>query len=108
MSLLDFNPPVITGETNITEGDTLDLYCNATTSNPLPSVQWLNSDGKLISDHNRVHTTNTSSDKAGTYTCLATQSNATMNSTVTVNIHVNCEYTVTIHVHLHVIVCLST
>ena len=94
---LVFRPPVITGETTLSEGDTLDLDCDVSTSNPLPSVQWFSPQGDLISNSSHLEIVDIQRDKVGIYTCIATQlySRATLNSTVTVTIL--CELIYTYH-----------
>ena len=90
LSLLVFRPPVITGETTPNEGDTLDLDCDVSTSSPLPSVQWFNPQGKLISNTRDLEIMNIQGDKAGIYMCVIIQdSKAMLNSTV--NVTVLCE-----------------
>ena len=98
---LVFRPPVITGETTLNEGDTLDLDCDVSTLSLLLSVQWFSPQGDLISNSSDLQIMNIQRDKAGIYTCIATQlySGAALNSTVTVNITILCEliYSVTIY-----------
>ena len=85
---LVFRPPVITGETTLNEGDTLDLDCDVSTSSPLPSVQWLSPQGDLVTKNRDLEIVNIHMDEAGIYTCIATQleSGATLNSTVKVTV----------------------
>ena len=88
-----FRPPVITGETTLNEGDTLDLDCDVSTSSPLPSVQWFSPQGDLISNSSHLEIMNIQRDKVGIYTCIATQldSGAMLNSTVNI-IPCECMY----------------
>ena len=91
---LVFRPPVITGETTLSEGDTLDLDCDVSTSSPLPSVQWFSPQGNLISNSSDLQIMDIQRDKAGMYTCIATHlySGATLNSTVNVTVLCQCMY----------------
>ena len=86
---LVFRPPVITGETTLNEGDTLDLDCDVSTSSPLPSVQWFSPQGDLISESSDLEIMNIQRSAMGVYTCVATQSEATLN--ISVNVIVQCE-----------------
>ena len=88
---LVFRPPVITGETTLNEGDTLDLDCDVSTSSPLPSVQWFSPQGDLISNSIDLEIMNIQRSAMGVYTCVATQltSGVILNSTV--NVVVQCE-----------------
>ena len=88
---LVFRPPVITGETTLNEGDTLDLDCDVSTSSPLPSVQWFSPQGDLISNSRDLEIVNIQRIAMGVYTCVATQSEATLNISVNVNVIVQCE-----------------
>ena len=76
------------GETVVDEGGTLNLICNASNSNPLPSVHWRNPDGKVVGDGGYLDIVNIHKSMGGTYTCLASlnSSNTAMNTTVTVTI----------------------
>ena len=84
-----FRLPVITGETTLNEGDTLDLDCDVSTSSPLPSVQWFSPQGDLISNSSDLEIMNIQRTAMGVYTCVATQSGATLN--ISVNVIVQCE-----------------
>ena len=42
--------PLIMGETTVTMGDTVSLYCNASHSRPPATVQWLSPGGEVVSD----------------------------------------------------------
>ena len=84
-----FRAPVITGETVINEGSTLDLDCDTSNSRPIPSVEWFNPDGDLISNSRELRIMDIQQSAAGMYTCVATQSRATMSSSV--NIAVQCK-----------------
>ena len=86
--------PVITGETTLNEGDTLDLDCDVSTStsSPLPSVQWFSPQGDLISNSSDFEIMNIQRTAMGVYTCVVTQleSGATLNRTVNVVVHCEC------------------
>ena len=90
----DFEPPIITGETTVTEGSTLQLDCNASNSVPQPTVQWVGLAGVVIRDGGDLEIRNISRNMTGTYTCVATQTttNATMNSTASVV--VQCKHSI--------------
>ena len=70
------------------EGDTLDLVCDGSNSDPQPTLQWLSPAGEKISDSGQLVIVNTNRNMAGVYTCVATLPNSTMslNTTVDVNI----------------------
>ena len=93
---LVFRPPVITGETTLNEGDTLDLDCDVSTSSPL---QWFSPQGDLISSSSHLEIMNIQRDEAGIYTCIAIQiySEATLNSTVNVIILCQCMYATSVY-----------
>ena len=84
-----FRAPVITGVTVINEGSTLDLDCDTSNSRPIPSVEWFNPDGDLISNSRQLRIMDIQQSAAGMYTCVATQSRATMSSSV--NVTVQCK-----------------
>ena len=67
-----FEPPVITGETTIVEGDDLLLQCNAPISIISPFLMWLDSAGQVITQTADLVITNFTRDMAGIYTCVAT------------------------------------
>ena len=67
-----FEPPVITGETTIVEGDDLLLQCNAPISIISPFLLWLDSAGQVITQTADLVITNFTRDMAGIYTCVAT------------------------------------
>ena len=79
------------GETVVDEGGTLNLICNASNSNPLPSVHWLNPDGEMAGDGGYLDIGSVHKDIGGTYTCVASQNSTTMISNVSVNVIVQRE-----------------
>ena len=89
---LVFRPPVITGETTLNEGDTLDLDCDVSTSSPLPSVQWFNPEGDVISNSRDLKIMNIQRCAMGVYTCVATQFGAKQNISVDIDIIELCEF----------------
>ena len=82
------DPPLVVGETVVDEGGTLNLICNASNSNPLSSVHWLNPAGEMVGDGGFLDIVNIHKSRGGTYTCLASlnSSIAAINTTVTVTI----------------------
>ena len=91
MFLAVFQPPIITGETTVIEGHALDLECDATNSAPLPSVQWLNPQGVMVSNDKNLDIVNISRNGTGVYTCIATSNDGeTMSSTANVIIKCVC------------------
>ena len=80
---------MITGETTVSEGGTLDLTCTA----PIPSLSlhWVSPDGSIVSNSGDLEITNITADEIGEYTCVATNltTNTTTNNSVTVL--VQCE-----------------
>ena len=70
--------PVITGETTVNKGDTLDLYCNVSQSNPpASSVQWLSPGGEVVSDGEPLEIASISTRRGGLYTCVTSYNNST-------------------------------
>ena len=69
-----FQPPVISGQSTVDEGDTLSLDCNAGNSQPLPSVEWFTPDATSISITRTLEIPAISRNQAGDYTCVATDS----------------------------------
>ena len=88
---LGFKPPVITGNTTLNEGDTLDLNCDTSNSRPRPSAEWFSPEGVMISIIRNLQIMNFQRSATGIYTCVAlSRSGATMNSTVTVTVQCKC------------------
>ena len=87
-----FRPPVVSGETTVNEGDTLNLSCDASNSRPLPPVKWLSPDGNLISNNSQLTIAHITRTLAGNYTCIATHiiSGATMSSSAYITILCEC------------------
>ena len=67
-----FRPPVVSGETTVNEGDTLELSCDASNSRPLPPVKWLSPDGNFITNNAQLRIAHITRTLAGNYTCIAT------------------------------------
>ena len=92
--ILVFRPLVITGNTTLNEGDTLDLDCVTSNSNPRVglSVKWLSPEGVVVSNERTLEIMNIQGSAAGTYTCVVIRfvTGATMNSTA-VNVTVQCK-----------------
>jgi hypothetical protein len=95
MYLESFRPPVITGNTTLSKGDTLYLDCDTSNSNPRVglSVKWLSPEGVVVSYDTTLEIMNIQRSAVGIYTCVATRplSGATMNSTVNVTVQFPCE-----------------
>jgi hypothetical protein len=84
-----FEPPVITGETTVSEGDSLDLSCNGSNSVYQPAVHWVSPSGEVVSDSGHLYIVNITRNKTGVYTCVATDphgSTATINSTAYITV----------------------
>ena len=79
------------GETSVNEGDTLELYCNVSLSNPPATVHWLSSNGN-ISDGGILEIANITGSWMGLYFCIASFKNfsITKNSSVEVVIQCKC------------------
>ena len=79
------------GETSVSEGDTLELYCNVSLSNPPATVHWLSPSGH-ISDGGVLEITDITRSWMGFYFCIASFNNSsvTKNSSVEVVIHCKC------------------
>jgi hypothetical protein len=93
MYLESFRPPVITGNTTLSKGDTLYLDCDTSNSRPSPRVEWLSPEGVVVSYDTTLEIMNIQRSAVGIYTCVATRplSGATMNSTVNVTVQFPCE-----------------
>ena len=86
-----FRPPVITGNTTLSKGDTLYLNCDTSNSRPRPSVEWFSPEGIMISITRDLEIMNIQRSAAGIYTCVALlRYGATMNSTVNVTVQCEC------------------
>ncbi|CAI8024758.1 Leucine-rich repeat and fibronectin type-III domain-containing protein 5 [Geodia barretti] len=83
-----FNPPSIMGETEVTEGSPLHLYCDGSNSDPQPTLQWISPNGKTVNESAELDIVTTTRNMTGIYTCVATlpRSTATMISTVDIKI----------------------
>ena len=92
LALAVFQPPIITGESTVKEGGDLDMDCDASNSGPLPSVQWFNPWGVLVSNDRDLVIDDIQRDAAGVYTCTATSTDdgETLNSTATVSVQCEC------------------
>ena len=102
-----FRPPIITGNTTLNEGDTLDLDCDASNHRLGITLKWLNPDRVVVSNGRTLEIMNIQGSGAGTYTCVVTRplSGATTNSTVNVTIQCKCQvkyFVLDIHVHNYV------
>ena len=80
------------GETTVTMGDTVSLYCNASHSRPPATVQWLSPGGEVVSDGGVLEIFNFTWKLEGLYTCVASfvNSSVTKNSSVQVTIRCDC------------------
>ena len=87
VSLGQFLPPLIEGDSCVREGESLSLGCNANNSHPLPSVVWFSPLGLQLSEDRSLVVDNISRSEAGNYSCVATNSSmATQSSSVTVSV----------------------
>ena len=89
--ILVFRPPVITGNTTLNEGDTLDLDCDTSNSNPRIdlSVKWFSPEGVVVSNERTLEIMNIQGSAAGTYTCVVIRivTGVAISSTVNVTMH---------------------
>ena len=84
--------PVITGEPTVNKGDTLDLYCNVSQSNPpASSVQWLSPGGEVVSDGEPLEIASISTRRGGLYTCVTSYNNSTVTVNNSVDVTVLCK-----------------
>ena len=66
------------------------MDCDTSNSAPLPSVQWLNPQGVMVSNDRNLEIEDIQRDGTGVYTCVATSNDGeTLNSTA--NVIVQCE-----------------
>ncbi|CAI8043908.1 hypothetical protein GBAR_LOCUS24383 [Geodia barretti] len=69
-------PPIITGETTVNEGDTLSLNCDSSNSNQQPSVQWFRDRlNRVLSSVGELTIASIVRCQAGTYTCVTAPPN---------------------------------
>ena len=87
----DFNPPLITGRTTVSETQTLELICDASNSVPLPSVRWMNSEGTNLSFERELRIEDVGRNDTGTYTCQATELFTNLSLSQSVDVTVQCE-----------------
>ena len=77
------------------------MDCDASNSGPLPSVQWLNPQGVMVSNNRDLEIEDIQRDATGVYTCVATYYDGEiMNSTANVIVQVSvclCSY---VYIHL--------
>ena len=79
---------MISGETDIPEGGTLNLTCEVLNSDP--NLQWLSPDNKVLSSNGELIIGNITTNMSGEYTCVTTNpSSDTTNSSTIVT--VQCE-----------------
>ena len=80
------------------------MDCDASNSGPLPSVQWFNPQGVLVSNDRDLVIDDIQRDAAGVYTCTATSTDdgETLNTTATVTVQCEC---VSVCVRVCVFVC---
>ena len=73
----------------MSEGDTLDLSCDGSNSDPLPTLHWVSPDGETVSDTGQLVIMDITRNGRGMYSCVATlpHSNMTLNTTVNVNVN---------------------
>ena len=86
-----FIPPIITGDTTINEGDTLDLWCDTSNSLLQPQAQWFNGDGLLLTDSARLQIEDIDRSEAGMYTCRTNTPNSDDSTNTTVTVVIQCE-----------------
>ena len=68
------------------------MDCDASNSAPLPSVQWLNPQGVMVSNDRFLEIEDIQRNATGEYTCVATSVDGqeTLNSTVNVTVQGEC------------------
>ena len=85
-----FRAPMITGVITVNESDTLTLDCDTSNSRPNPSVVWFNPEGYMVSGSRALMIENIPRTATGSYSCVASESGATMTSSVTVTVQCEC------------------
>ena len=89
ISTVAFNPPLITGETTVVEGSTLNLFCGGSNSAPQPTLQWISPNGKVVGESGELTIVTVTRNMAGTYTCVATLPGSTSIMGTSVDITIN-------------------
>ena len=82
--------PTITGETSVNEGDTLELYCNVSLSNPPATVHWLSPNGNT-SDGGVLEIINITRSWMGLYFCIASFNNSSITKNNSVEVVIHCK-----------------
>ena len=86
-----FRPPIVTGNTAINEGDTLDLRCDTSNSFLQPHAQWFNGGGIFLTSSSRLQIEDIDRTGAGMYTCRTNTPNPDDSTNTTVTVVVQCE-----------------
>ena len=83
--------PLIMGETKVTVGDTVSLYCNASHSRPPATVQWLSLGGEVVSDGGVLEIFNFTWKLEELYTCVASFVNSSVTKNSSVQVAIRCK-----------------
>ena len=86
------NPLLILGNTTVNETDTLDIVCDASDSSPLPSTEWTDSQGTVLSTTLQLTIEDIQRNMTGTYVCVATELTTQLILIQSVNVTVQCKY----------------
>ena len=87
-----YQPPIITGETTVTEDDTLTLECNTQNSFGQPAAQWFNEAGQQVSMTSILKVENISRTEDGTYTCRTSTMDPVNSRNSSAVVVVQCEF----------------
>ena len=79
------------GETSVNEGDTLELYCNVSQSNPPATVHWQSPNDDTI-DGGVLEIINITENLGGLYFCIASFNNSSITKNSYVEVIIQCEW----------------
>ena len=86
-----YQPPIITGNTTVNEGDTLSLNCDSSNSNRLPPVMWFNQTHDVVSNTAQLTLPDIMRSQAGNYTCQTSPPNPDNSTSSSVDVVVKCK-----------------
>ena len=86
-----YQPPIITGESTVEEGDTLSLICDSSNSNQEPTVKWFNEENEVVSIFGPLTISKITRPEAGNFTCVTFPPNPDNSTSNSVTVIVQCK-----------------